>query len=155
MQCFSIFIAIISCKEPNRIADLIGYPNLIIHSSIHCQVHIYDRRFCLKASTTVVPGWLTIDIIIWKLAFSDHLPVTKLHRADGKQNFNSTYKGFKCSQYALNRMKPSVQSVLAHLVAMIIAATDVYVHTSTSDKNYKAIFCPYKDKKLSRNSVSK
>ena len=38
MQCLSIFIAIISCKEPNRIADLIRYQNLIIYSSFHCQV---------------------------------------------------------------------------------------------------------------------
>ena len=37
VQCFGVFIAIISRKEPNRITDPISYQNLIIQSSIYCQ----------------------------------------------------------------------------------------------------------------------
>ena len=67
VQCIGVFIAIISCKEPNRITDLIGYQNLIIQSSIHCQEGcwvIYDRYFCLKASAAIIQEWSTIDFTI-------------------------------------------------------------------------------------------
>ena len=37
VQCFATYIAIVSQKEPQRTADLLGYQQLIIHSSQHCQ----------------------------------------------------------------------------------------------------------------------
>ena len=77
VQCFGIYITIISRKEPNTIADLIGYQSLIIQAT--SQRHagrwaIYDRRFRLKASAIAVIEWSNIDITFWKLAFPDRLP---------------------------------------------------------------------------------
>jgi len=36
VQCFGIYVAIISQKEPEQMADLLGYQQLIIHSSLNC-----------------------------------------------------------------------------------------------------------------------
>ena len=36
VQCFGVFMAIISLQEPHRIPDLIGYQSLIIQSSLQC-----------------------------------------------------------------------------------------------------------------------
>ena len=37
VQCFATYIAIVSQKEPQRTTDLLGYQQLIIHSSQDCQ----------------------------------------------------------------------------------------------------------------------
>ena len=82
VQCFGIYIAIISHKEANRIADLIDYPSLIIQASSQCHAgrwDIYDRRFHLKASAVAVTEWSNIDITLWKLAFPDRLPSGGTH----------------------------------------------------------------------------
>ena len=60
VQCFGIFIAIISHNEPNRIPDLIGYQNLVIQALIECQEGhwvIYNRRFYLKAFAAIIHVW--------------------------------------------------------------------------------------------------
>ena len=52
-------------------ADLLGYQQLIINSSQHCQEGcwvVYDRHFRLKASATGCKDWAPIDINIWKIA---------------------------------------------------------------------------------------
>jgi len=77
VQCFGLFIAIISLKEPHRIPDLIGYQNLTMRSSFQCQEGcwaIYDRRFRLKASAVLISEWSAIDITVWKTAFPERPP---------------------------------------------------------------------------------
>jgi len=67
VQCFGLFIAIISLKEPHRIPDLIGYQNLIMRSAVQCQEGCwatYDRRFRLKASAVLISEWSAIDITV-------------------------------------------------------------------------------------------
>jgi len=77
IQCFGMYVAIVSLKNPRRIPNLIGYQNLIIQSYIDShEGHwiIYDRRFCLKASTTTIPEWSAIDITVWRMAFPERPP---------------------------------------------------------------------------------
>lgn len=71
VQCFSIYMAVISRKEPHRVVDLLGYQHLII------QVHQeyrgdgwlgYDRHFHQRAVSS--RSWSTIDTTLWNLAFS-------------------------------------------------------------------------------------
>ena len=53
IQCFSIYIAILSHSAPDRVPDLLGYQSLIISASQnHCAGRwvVYDQRFRLKAS---------------------------------------------------------------------------------------------------------
>ena len=48
IQCFGVYIAIISQKEPERTGDLMGYQQLIIHSSQNYHQDgwiVYDRHF--------------------------------------------------------------------------------------------------------------
>ena len=74
VQAFGIFIAILFHTAPDRIADLMGYQQLIIQASSTCQEGrwaVYDRQFCLKASATTTTQWSMIDINLWNLAFSE------------------------------------------------------------------------------------
>ena len=74
VQCFGIYVAIISRSKPKRVADLIGYQSLIIGASHNCregQWIIYDRRFRLKASASHTKQWSTVDITIWNMTFPD------------------------------------------------------------------------------------
>jgi len=74
IQCFGIYVAIISLKERHRIPDLISYQSLIIQSSLYCQEGrwvVYDRRFRLKASAVAMTEWSCIDITVWKMAFPE------------------------------------------------------------------------------------
>jgi len=53
VQCFGIYVAIISQSKPKRVADLIGYQSIIISASqigYEGKWMTYDRRFRLKAS---------------------------------------------------------------------------------------------------------
>ena len=74
VQCFGIYVAIISSSKPKRVADLIGYQSIIIGAS---QIGregkwvTYDRRFRLKASASPKKLWSNIDITIWNMTFPD------------------------------------------------------------------------------------
>ena len=65
-------MAIISCQNPKRVADLLGYQSLIIGASQDCrkgQWVTYDCRFRLKASASHVSQWSVIDVTIWNMTF--------------------------------------------------------------------------------------
>ena len=84
IQCFGLYIAIISRTQPTRVADLIGYQSLIIWASQHGLEGswvLYDRRFRLKASASPVKEWSAIDVTIWNLTFPEKTP--KSRQRDG------------------------------------------------------------------------
>ena len=67
VQCFELYTAIVSHAEPEWIADLLGYQQLILHASQHYQEGrwiSYDRHFRWKASVTKSKKWSLIDINI-------------------------------------------------------------------------------------------
>ena len=67
IQCFAVYMAIISRHKPKRIADLLGYQSLIIGASMDCREGkwvIYDRRFRLKASASRNAQWSVIDVTL-------------------------------------------------------------------------------------------
>lgn len=73
MQCFGIYVAVISRKEPHRVVDLLGYQHLIIqaYQEYHGDSWLgYDRRFRQRAATNPSSSWSTIDPTLWSLAFS-------------------------------------------------------------------------------------
>lgn len=73
IQCFGIYVAIISHREPHRIKDLLGYQHIIIqaHQEYHGDSWLgYDRRFRQRAATNPSRSWSTIDQTLWSLAFS-------------------------------------------------------------------------------------
>ena len=76
LQCFGIYLAVISQSAPHRTLDLLGYQNLIIQGYLNYQDGrwvVYDRQFRQKASATLVPEWSAIDTTLWNLAFSSHV----------------------------------------------------------------------------------
>ena len=74
VQCFAIYMAIISRQKSKRVADLLGYQSLIIGASQDChegQWVTYDHRFRLKASASRISQWSVIDVTIWNMTFPE------------------------------------------------------------------------------------
>ena len=72
MQCFSLYTAIISKKQPDRVADLLAYQSLIIDAHREYKGNYwsgYDRRFRQRAAATQSIHWASIDSTLWSLAF--------------------------------------------------------------------------------------
>ena len=96
IQCFGLYIAIISRTQPTRIADMIGYQSLIIRASQDCQEGcwvIYDRRFRLKASASPVKEWSAIDVTIWNLAFPER--ASRNRQRDGPQSGTPSFTNYR------------------------------------------------------------
>ena len=80
IQCFSIYIAIIAQKSPERIPDLLGYQALIIDASIQYDGDGwmgYDRRFRLSAAANSTKSWASLDTTLWNLAFTGYARVAR------------------------------------------------------------------------------
>jgi len=76
IQCFSIYIAVLSHSAPHCVPDLLGYQSLIISASQyhHTEYWVaYDRRFRLKVSVKNIKVW---SAIIWNNG------VSRLHPRD-------------------------------------------------------------------------
>ena len=74
VQCFAIYMAIISRQKLKRVSDLLGYQSLITGASQDCrkgQWVIYDCRFRLKASASHISQWSVIDVTIWNMTFPE------------------------------------------------------------------------------------
>jgi len=74
IQCFAVYVAIISRHKPKWSADLLGYQSLIIGASRACREGkwaAYDRRFCLKASASHIDQWSAIDVTLWNTTFPE------------------------------------------------------------------------------------
>ena len=92
IQCFSIYIAIIALKHPDKVPDLLGYQSLIIDASIQYEGDSwigYDCRFRLSAAANSTKIWASLDPTLWNLAFAGNARVqvktlllfdTPLHR---------------------------------------------------------------------------
>ena len=71
VQCFNIYIAVITCKQPNKVVDLLGYQHLIIQAHQEYQGDGwlgYNR--CFRQRVTFSSNWSTIDATLWNLIFS-------------------------------------------------------------------------------------
>ena len=74
VQCFGMYIAIVSRHKPKRVADLLGYQRIIMGASLDCRERkwlTYDCCFHLKASASNLKQWSTIDITIWNTTFPE------------------------------------------------------------------------------------
>ena len=74
VQCFGMYITIVSRHKPKRVADLLGYQRIIMGASLDCHEGkwlTYDCCFCLKASASNLKQWSTIDITIWNTTFPE------------------------------------------------------------------------------------
>ena len=94
IQCFSVYIAIIALKYPERVPDLLGYQSLIIDASIQYEGDSwvgYDRRFRLSAAANLTKAWASLDPTLWNLAFAGNARVSRC-----KHCFALTHTSSKC-----------------------------------------------------------
>ena len=147
VQCFGTYIAIICRNEPYRIADLIGYQNLIIQSyQKYQQGHwlSYDHEFRQKTSASHILEWSNVDTTIWNLTFSGHV-ATSLSRPDASRG-NHTYKQLPAS----SKKPPICLGWNEHSGPGCPHPSCRYEHIcfrcvhnpSISNCHHKAIYCP-------------
>ena len=80
IQCFSIYIAIVAQKSPERIPDLLGYQALIIDASIQYDGDGwmgYDQRFHLSTAANSTTSWASLNMTLWNLAFTGYAKVAR------------------------------------------------------------------------------
>ena len=73
IQCFGIYVAVLTLKHPDRIQDLLGYQALIVEACMeyNCEVWLgYDRRFRQDAAASSNAVWAKIDPTLWNKAFT-------------------------------------------------------------------------------------
>ena len=73
VQCFGIYTAVLTLKQPNRIQDLLGYQALIVEACMeyNCEAWLgYDRRFQQDAAASPTTVWAKIDPTLWNKAFT-------------------------------------------------------------------------------------
>ena len=79
IQCFSLYIAVVCRSQPQRIADLLGYQNLIITSHQRFPDFnwvTYDREFASKQP----PGPYQIDLMLIPTLLNQAPCMSSIHR---------------------------------------------------------------------------
>ena len=73
VQCYSIYVAVLAAKHPEKIQDLMGYQALIVEACAEYKNEAwlgYDRRFRQMASASPSTPWAKIDPTLWNMAFT-------------------------------------------------------------------------------------
>lgn len=94
VQCFCVFVAVLSRSQPHRVPDLMGYQALILQAHLEFQGDSwlgYDRNFRLRAASEGNQKWSTIDTTLWNLAFSGN---RRFNRC--KFCFSSSHSAAEC-----------------------------------------------------------
>ena len=155
VQCFGIYTAIISKKEPDRTADLIGYQQMIIDSSQNCCEGgwlNYDRHFRLKASATGLKDWSSVEMNIWKRAFPDRVKqfppqYTPSYTRQGPQRYSANYSQPRERKICLewndspNPNCPYPDCKFEHRCYRCV------FNSRVTDTRHKALFCPNMNKR--------
>ena len=80
LQCYSIYVAVVTEKKPKKIKDLLGYQALIIQVKMENEGDAwlgYDRRFRQIAASKPELVWAQLDPTLWNLAFSGAAEVAR------------------------------------------------------------------------------
>ena len=152
VQCFGIYTAIISKKEPDWTADLIGYQQMIIDSSQNCcegDWLNYDQHFRLKASATGLKDWSSVEMNIWKRAFPDRVKQLS-------PQYTPSYTRQGPQHYSANYSQPREQNICLEwndspnpncLYPDCKFEHRCYRCVFNSESRHKALFCPNMNKK--------
>ena len=155
IQCFGIYIAVLSRSAPDRVADLLGYQSLIISAAQYHRAGrwvVYDRRFRLKASAKNIKIWSAIEVTIWNMVFPDYtlgsqqpgrsLPMIPANAYCPPRLPASEPRHQICLQWNENPNgcpRPSCR--FEHICYRCVHNPRV------SDKIHKALECPHKEKR--------
>ena len=163
IQCFSLYIAVVCRSQPQRIADLLGYQNLIITSHQRFPDFnwaTYDREFRQQAAARTIPHWSVLDNTLWNLArqSTTHSSTTQFTRQPYKiQQTEKTYRSQLPPTITQPRIAPicldwnkNPTAGCSHLNCRYNHTCYRCIHTpGIPDKHHKAIYCPHKGKKSS------
>ena len=163
LQCFGIYIAVITHTKPHRTVDLLGYQNLIVQGYLKYQEGCwadYDRHFRQKASASPVLEWSAIDTTLWNLAFSGRaaMQLSGDGRLHGEVHCHESLpihhriprqtSSFSRKQPIYLEWNESLSPGCPHPACRYEHSCYQCVHNpSIADKYHKAIFCPNKEKK--------
>ena len=89
LQCYSIYIADVAVKYPQRLPDMLGYQVLIIEARMEYEDDGwlgYDRRFRQRAAAMPDAMWARIQPKLWNIAFTG-----KARAASCKDCFSLTH----------------------------------------------------------------
>ena len=95
VQCYSVFMAVVAKKAPERMQDLLGYQAIIVEACMEYEGETwlgYDRRFRQMAAATPDTPWAKIDATLWNMAFTGHARVKRC-----KHCFGLSHKDAECT----------------------------------------------------------
>ena len=78
VQCYSVFMAVVSKKVPERMQDLLSYQAIIVEACMEYEGETwlcYDRRFRQMAAATPDTPWAKIDATLRNMVFTGHARV--------------------------------------------------------------------------------
>ena len=73
VQCYSIYVAVMTTKYPQKIQGLMGYQAPIVQACMEYGRDSwlgYDRRFCQMAAASPDIVWAKIDPTLWNMAIT-------------------------------------------------------------------------------------
>ena len=80
LQCYAVYVAVISKKQPEQIPDLKGYQSLVIEAYMKykndCWIG-YDRHFWQQAASQPHRPWSNVDSTLWTLAFAGQVKTSR------------------------------------------------------------------------------
>ena len=94
VQCYSIYVVVLTAKHPKKILDLLGYQALIVEACLEYGSDSwlgYDRRFRQMAAASPDTVWTKIDPTLWSMVFTGQ---AKSHRC--KFCFSLTHPSEDC-----------------------------------------------------------
>ena len=155
IQCFGVYMAILSRSAPQRVADLVGYQSLIISASLYYREGrwaIYDRRFRLKASASNIKKWSAIDVTIWNTVFPDH---ALGNYQSGRSQLTIPANSYRLPRQPAFNNKQQICLNWNENPEGCSRSTCRYEHICyrcvhnprVTDKRHKAIECPHREKR--------
>ena len=156
LQCFGMYVAIASHKEPHRVLDLLAYQHLIIQAHQEYQGDCwlgYNRRFYQRVATNPSMSWSTIDATLWSLPFSGKASSTLCSHC-----FSTSHLSKDCdlnsdsspSNRSVTHPPPRSQSLPSQAWRPLCfdwnesssPGCHCVRNPAMNDKAHKAIFCP-------------
>ena len=167
VQCFNIYIAVISADSPSRIKDLLGYQTLIIQASMEYKGDGwlgYDRRFRQNAAADPDVVWARLDPTLWNIAFAGRgsnarcsycfslthpssecewappvpKPIPMMASASYSTHIQPKHNSPICYEWNYSRSPVCPHPNCKYQHLCIFCANDLTVH----NKTHKALFCP-------------
>ena len=130
IQCFSTYIAVVSCAKLDRVVHLIAYLNLIINDQRRFQNFdwaSYDRQFRQKGAATSTLQWGTTEGTLWNISCFNHYSRSSAIFSSTNLNQEIAYTYAWSGTKTLRRDAPNLNCCYEHVCYRcinVLAITD-------------------------------